>query len=122
MAMDRDDERRRFRRFWFDAPVSIEGDGGSIKTTLVDISLDGVLIVRPDNWAGRKGDLVRLNIQLGDNQVNIQMKVQIAHQSPDTIGAKSQEIDLESVSHLKRLVQLNLGDQDLLERELAALG
>ncbi len=122
MTADKDDDRRRFRRVWFDAPVSIEGSGSSVRTTLVDISLNGVLLVRPEDWAGRTGDSVRLNIRLGDSHTNIQMKVQIAHQGPETIGLQCEEIDLESVSHLKRLVELNLGDQHLLERELAALG
>ena len=123
MTANGDDERRRFRRVWFDAPVSIEGSGGnSVRTTLVDISLNGVLLVRPENWAGRTGDSVRLSIRLGDSHTNIQMKVQIAHQGPETIGLQCEEIDLESVSHLRRLVELNLGNLNLLERELAALG
>ena len=121
MTTERDDDRRRFRRVWFDAPVSIDGSGSSVTTTLVDISLNGVLLVRPGDWAGQTGDSVRLSIQLGEN-TNIRMKVQIAHHGPETIGLQCEEIDLESVSHLKRLVELNLGDQNLLERELAALG
>ena len=122
MTADGDDDRRQFRRFWFDAPVTIEGSDSSLTTTLVDISLKGVLLVRPDDWAGRTGDSVRLNIRLGNDHINIRMKVQITHQGPETIGMQCEEIDLESVSHLKRLVALNMGDQDLLERELAALG
>jgi hypothetical protein len=31
------------------------------------------------------------------------------------------EIDLDSISHLRRLIELNLGDQEELERELGAL-
>ena len=122
MTADSDDDRRRFQRIWFDAPVSIEGTSRDVTTTLVDISLNGVLLVKPDNWSGRTGDSVRLDIRLGDGRTNIHMKVQIAHQGPETIGLRCKEIDLESVSHLKRLVELNLGDQQLLERELDALG
>jgi len=122
MTANSDDDRRRFQRIWFDAPVSIEGSGSCVTTSLVDISLNGVLLVKPDDWAGRTGDSVRLDIRLGDGRTNIQMKVQITHQGPETIGLQCEEIDLESVSHLKRLVELNLGDQKLLERELDALG
>ena len=122
MTADPDEDRRRFQRIWFDAPVSIAGAGSSVATTLVDISLNGVLLVKPDGWAGRTGDSVRLDIRLGDGHTNIHMKVRIAHQGLETIGLRCEEIDLESVSHLKRLVELNLGDQKLLERELDALG
>jgi hypothetical protein len=40
----------------------------------------------------------------------------------DLLGFVCRHIDLESISHLRRLVELNLGDESLLERELAALG
>lgn len=100
----------------------MEGSGSDVHTTLVDISLNGVLLMKPDDWTGQNGESVRLNIQLGEGHINIRMKVQITHQGPETIGLQCEEIDLESVSHLRRLVELNLGDQKLLERELNALG
>jgi hypothetical protein len=31
------------------------------------------------------------------------------------------EIDLDSITHLRRLLELNLGDPDLIERELSDL-
>jgi hypothetical protein len=40
----------------------------------------------------------------------------------ELLGFVCQYIDLDSISHLRRLVELNLGDGSLLERELAALG
>jgi len=38
------------------------------------------------------------------------------------IGFRWDRIDLDSFAQLKRLVELNLGDPDLLNRELSALG
>ena len=46
----------------------------------------------------------------------------IAHQDENILGLSCEKMDIDSVSHLKRLVELNLGDQDLLERELDSLG
>ena len=40
----------------------------------------------------------------------------------DLVGMVCRHIDVDSISHLRRLVELNLGDEALLERELAALG
>jgi hypothetical protein len=41
---------------------------------------------------------------------------------PHRIGYRWEKIDLDSFSQLKRLVELNLGDPELLNRELSALG
>ena len=38
-----------------------------------------------------------------------------------SIGFHCQLIDLDSITHLKRLVELNLADEGLLHRELSAL-
>jgi hypothetical protein len=39
----------------------------------------------------------------------------------DRIGLYIEQLDLDSASHLQRLMELNLGDSDTLERELAEL-
>jgi hypothetical protein len=43
------------------------------------------------------------------------------HDDNHQLGFVCQHIGLESISHLKRLVELNLADQEELDRELAAL-
>jgi hypothetical protein len=115
-------EQRRFHRILFDAPVRIrEGDNEHI-TTLVDISLNGALVLRPETWSLQRGDSVRLIVLLDDSKARIHMQTEVAHQSEDTIGLRCVTIDMESIGHLRRLVELNLGDQTLLERDLTALG
>jgi hypothetical protein len=50
------------------------------------------------------------------------MDVEVAHQENDEMGLNCKDIDVDSITHLRRLVELNLGDPKLLERELSALG
>ena len=50
------------------------------------------------------------------------MDVEIAHRENDELGLNCKDIDVDSITHLRRLVELNLGDPELLERELSALG
>ena len=45
-----------------------------------------------------------------------------AHIEADRVGFLCDEIDMDSISLLKRLVEWNTGDESLLQRELAALG
>jgi hypothetical protein len=50
------------------------------------------------------------------------MKAVVAHIEKGSAGFRCDKIEAESAVHLRRLVELNLGDEELLHRELAALG
>jgi hypothetical protein len=50
------------------------------------------------------------------------MDVSVAHVEDQHIGFRCEHIDLDSITHLRRLVELNVGDTDILYRELSALG
>ena len=53
---------------------------------------------------------------------SIRMDVTVAHVEDQHIGFRCEHIDLDSITHLRRLVELNVGDIDILNRELSALG
>ena len=119
---DKNSERRRFQRVLFDSPARIADQGVDFITTLVDISLNGALLIRPDDWLTESGSVVGLTILLDDKQTRIIMRAIVAHQEADTLGLRCESIDMESIGHLRRLVELNLGDAELLNRELESLG
>jgi hypothetical protein len=118
---DNHDERRRFHRFHFEGTVKLYSDKAMWETKLVDISLKGVLIERPPEWKGRVGISYRMDMRI-NNSVIISMGVNTAHIMPHLVGFQWQKIDLDSFAQLKRLVELNLGDPAILNRELSALG
>lgn len=113
-------ERRRFQRIAFDAPAEIVQGEQSWQVELHDISFRGVLVRRPWNWEGEAGQDYLLRIALDDN-LQVAMQVELVHREERVLGFLCHHIDLDSMSHLRRLVELNLGDEALLERELAAL-
>ena len=49
------------------------------------------------------------------------MKARVSHVEWRYAGLRCLAIDLDSVTHLRRFVELNLGNPELLERELSAL-
>jgi hypothetical protein len=49
------------------------------------------------------------------------MQTRVAHVEGPQAGLLCISIDIDSVTHLRRLLELNLGDPALLERELSAL-
>ncbi len=88
---------------------------------LIDTSLKGALIFKPNDWDGDMAQRCRLEIRL-DSGLVISMTGQIARIEEDAIGFTWDRIDMDSFSRLKRLVEWNLGDPSLLERELSSLG
>ncbi|MEX2474612.1 PilZ domain-containing protein [Marinobacter sp.] len=114
-------EKRRFHRIEFDAPCELHRQDSVWWTEVLDISLKGVLVKRPDEWDVPLNQPCEVIIHLDDNETAIVMAVELRHVESQRLGFKCQYIDLESVTHLKRLVELNLGDQALLEREFAHL-
>lgn len=115
--------QRRFQRIPFSATANVHASKGELhpQCHVVDISLNGLLIDKPVGWIGAIGDEYYIDLLLNNAELVIKMQAEVAHIDNGTIGFHCSLIDLESISHLKRLVELNLGDEDLLHRELAAL-
>lgn len=115
-------EKRRFTRIPFEAAVTLTSPSGVWHAKLVDISLKGVLTTRPLNWIWQGGDRFLVEVHPPENPFSIRMETVVAHADEGKVGLRCTHIDIDSVSHLRRLVELNVGDPDTLDRELAALG
>ena len=113
-------DRRRFRRIAFDARTELTQDGHVWSVQLVDLSLKGLLVQRPQDWHGHRYESFDVDIHL-DAETNVKMQVRQTHDDHGQLGFVCEHIDLESISHLRRLIELNLGDEEELERELGAL-
>jgi len=114
--------RRQFHRILFDTPAFATSAGRTSPCNIIDISLNGALISQPADWSGKVGDTTELKISLSDDGAQIIMQGEVAHIESGHIGIQCHQIDIDSISHLRRLAELNLGDAELVERELAALG
>ncbi|MCR8921531.1 PilZ domain-containing protein [Dasania sp. GY-MA-18] len=114
-------ERRSFSRIAFQAETSIQQGADLWAVELIDVSLKGLLIKKPDDWSGNRELAFHISIHLGDN-TDITMTALERHDDDGQLGFECQHIDIDSIAHLRRLVELNLGDASLLERELATLG
>lgn len=115
------DNRRNYTRVLFSNPAMLLLNEQSYPCELLDVSLNGVLISHPNGIKADKHQSAELNFTLPDSQVNISMAVEISHIEPLHFGLHCTHIDIDSITHLKRLVELNLGDDALLHRELDRL-
>lgn len=113
-------ERRRFQRLSFNLAAELSQHELPWHAGLLDISLKGLLIAGqlPEYFDALAPIQVRIELS---EQAQIVMQVAVAHQSTDSTGLSSLSIDMESMSHLRRLIELNLGDAGAAERELAEL-
>ncbi len=114
-------ERRRFHRFPVEGSVTIYSGSAMWSTRLIDMSLRGVLVDRPADWSGELGSRYRLDVRL-EGGVMIGMGVELLRLANSHLGFACQKIDLDSFARLKRLIELNLGNTEVLNRELSALG
>lgn len=114
------EQRRNFTRISFDADTFVSQDSHHYPVELLDISLNGVLFRQPLEWQINPRKPVLISIELSSDCV-IRMEARIVHLTEDTAGCQCLHIDLDSISQLKRLVELNVGTDILLDRELIAL-
>ena len=112
--------RRRFRRIGFDARTELSQGNQRWPVKLIDLSLKGLLVECPASWVGDRAKMFSVDIHL-DPETEIRMDVQLTHEEQGQLGFVCRYISLESISTLRRLIELNLGDPKELDRELGAL-
>jgi len=113
-------EHRSFFRAPFHSTVHLVDATGTWKGELLDISLKGALLNMSEDWPGVLGAKCQVRLDLGQG-VAILMHATVAHLEGTKMGVRCDNLSLDSITHLRRLVELNSGDPRLLERELPAL-
>jgi hypothetical protein len=120
--MPENTERRQFQRISFDAPVELTQ--GSLKATseVIDISLKGILVKSISEHVNLDQP-IHIHIHLSEEAV-IVMTAVLTHQQNinGALAFRWTQVDIESMSHLRRLLELNTGNADLIDRELNRLG
>jgi len=115
------DERRKHSRIAFQTPATLIFPDRKLDVVVIDLSLKGALVTLPAGTSVDAASDCRLQVYLDREHNDITMETSIIHVEGENAGLLCLAIDLDSVTHLRRLVELNLGDPALLERELSAL-
>ena len=114
-------ERRHFVRVGFEAPALLTTAKAAFSVHVLDLSLKGALLTAPAQATLEPGMHCQLTIPLAETGNHIAMSAEIAHLQGLHAGLLCRNIDLDSVTHLRRLIELQLGDPALLERDLGEL-
>ncbi|MGL1078391.1 PilZ domain-containing protein [Vibrio parahaemolyticus] len=111
-------EKRRFSRIIYQAPAQLEQRDLRLNATIQDLSLHGLLLqaegldtLNPALW-------VDVGFSFNQSEQEITLTAQIVDVTQDQIRLKITNIGIESISQLKRFIELNVGNNELLNREL----
>ncbi len=111
-------EQRQFSRVDFNTKTYIVYQDKRINAKLLDISLKGALFEVGQVVLINKGQECTLEIQLGEGEIVLNIRAELVHIKKNHFGFKFQSIDLDSLAHLRRLMEVNLGNTELIGQEL----
>jgi hypothetical protein len=124
--MSEQQERRRFHRFPFDADCRLViGAGEALPCELLDLSINGALValsVGLDEPTVLDGEL-RLDLRgkVHGDEVELHAVIKAVRVEPGRVACRFMGMDADSFQGLTSLVAENLGDIQLLDRELTQL-
>jgi hypothetical protein len=113
-------DHRQYHRIFYRSLATLSSKGVIYPCEIIDLSLKGCLLNFEQPWQGSAEQSATLKLRLSD-EISIIMEVMLTHVDGNTAGFRCQHIDINSISELRRLVELNLGSSELLERDLLAL-
>ena len=113
-------ERRRVQRVGFRTQAVLTLATGTLGVQVLDLSLAGAMF-RADAapWL-EPGDQSTLRISLGDD-VQIEMSGAILAHGNGLFALRRRVGDKDNERHLRRLLELNLGDAERVERDIEAM-
>lgn len=113
--------RRQFTRIPFVSDARLGLVDGEHPVEVLDLSLRGLLIRPRQPVFIRMGSKVVVHLPLDDGENEIRLLATVVHHQGERYGLVCDELDLDSATHLRRLLELNLGDESLLGREIGLL-
>jgi hypothetical protein len=112
-------ERRNFQRVPFATEAEINCNEEKFHGELLDISLQGALIQGKGSISLEKGAICELSINLVDSEITLQFDVNLAHREENKFGFKFIGEDTETMIHLRRLLELNIGSSETIDKEIS---
>ena len=114
-------ERRKYSRVAFHAPATLIFPDRTFDTVVLDLSLKGALVRLPAGTTAADQALCKLRVRLDETLAEIAMDARVVHVEGRYAGLRAVPLDLDSITHLRRLIEWQLGAAELLERDLAQL-
>lgn len=115
-------EKEEFVRVTYHAPVTLlQGDDLSFSGHIQDISIHGLMIACQPPQSLDINKVVEVVLILPDTDIEIDLSTKVKDIASDYIKLDVDHVDIESLAHYKRLVELNMGDDKQFHEDLEHL-
>lgn len=113
-------ENRQFSRVKFAARTLLCCGPEKIEAVLVDISMKGALVqVAPPIPSLHFDSRCELSVSLDSSDIVMHFEVELVHARENLIGMKFVGVDIDTMIHLRSLLEFNTADPDQVRNELA---
>ena len=110
-------EKRHFQRVPFDTVALVINAGQVHSCDLIDLALQGAMFNAPDRLPLKCGDQCGLSIFLPSADLTLEFDGELVHQEGSNYGFRFTGEDEVTLAHLRRLLELNSGDAQEIDRE-----
>ena len=111
-------DERRFRRVPFATEVQLLAGAQLHSCQLLDIALKGALLECAGPWTLPVGTRASLTIPLPDATITLDFDAELVHHEGAHLGFQFLHEDLQTFTHLRKLLELNTGDPEGIRSEL----
>jgi hypothetical protein len=111
---------RHFRRIPFEAEVTLKAGEKTCTGQLFDVALKGAMVGTETPLPFNLGAKCSLGITLSGSPVSLNFQAELVHQEERCYGFKFISENLETLTHLRKLIELNTGDAEATRSELGA--
>lgn len=111
---------RRFRRIPFEADVSLASADQTWSGELLDVAMKGAMVGTDTPLPLTLGAKCILCITLPGTPIALEFQAEMVHCEECHYGFKFISEDLETLTHLRKLIELNTGDAEATRSELSA--
>jgi c-di-GMP-binding flagellar brake protein YcgR len=112
------DDRRSFQRVPFTTDAEILCNNRKYKGELLDISFKGALILGTGHIPIESGSRCDLTIHLLETEITMNFEAELVHRQDNNLGFQFISVDTETASHLRRLLELNIGSSEEINKEI----
>lgn len=113
-------EHRRFRRIPFEAKVTLTFEQDTWFGELLDVAMKGAMVGTMEPLPIVLGNQCSLCITLPGTAIALDFQAKVVHVEDRKYGFKFISENLETLTHLRKLIELNTGDTETTRNELSA--
>lgn len=95
-----------------------EGAGKKFLFHVLNISLKGILVEMKEIENRELHEMGHVELFLPNSDIKLTANTKIAHIENNHIGFEIEEIDLDSMTHLRKILEYNTGNPSEIEHEL----